>query len=62
MEFKNKMNGEIFHCQDHRMIELIDGIEYILVQRPNNDRKFLMRKDVLEKIAVKKTKIKGVKT
>mgnify|MGYP006274171657 CR=1 FL=1 len=48
--FKNRMNNERFICNDTRLTENIDGVEYLLVHRPENDRQFLMRKDVLEKI------------
>lgn len=55
MELKNKMNGEIYHCDDRRLTEIIDGVEYLLVQKPYSDRKFLFRKDVLEKVSTNKT-------
>ena len=48
--FKNRMNNERFICNDTRLTENIDGVDYLLVHRPENDRQFLMRKDVLEKI------------
>lgn len=51
--FKNRMNTEQFVCDDLRMTEFIDGVEYIVVHRPNETRLFKMRKDALEKINVK---------
>ena len=44
------MNGEKFICHDTRLTENIDGVEYLLVHRPDNNRQFLMRKDILEKV------------
>jgi len=49
MTFKNRMNGERFICDDVRTVEVIDGVEYLIVHRPNEHRVFKMRKDVLEK-------------
>lgn len=46
---KNKLNGEQFICDDIRGdIEIIDGVYYYMVHKPENKRNFLMRKDVLE--------------
>ncbi len=49
MTFKNRMNNERFVCDDVRTVEVIDGVEYLIVHRPNEHRMFKMRKDVLEK-------------
>ncbi len=49
MTFKNRMNGERFVCDDVRTVEVIDGVEYLIVHRSNEHRMFKMRKDVLEK-------------
>jgi len=46
---KNRMNGERFICDDFRTVENIDGVEYLVVHRPNEHRIFKMRKDALEK-------------
>jgi len=51
---KNKLNNEKFVCDDTRQVQLIDGVEYIVVNRVGQTRKFLMRKDALEKIKDKK--------
>ena len=48
--FKNRMNGERFICDDVRTVEVIDGVEYLIVHRPNEQRVFKMRRDVLEKV------------
>jgi hypothetical protein len=48
--FKNRFNGEQVICKDVKAVQIIDGIEYLLVSRTIQDRKFLMRKDALEKI------------
>jgi hypothetical protein len=47
--FKNRFNGERFVCEDVRAVETIDGVEYLLVHRPNEQRVFKMRRDALEK-------------
>jgi hypothetical protein len=47
--FKNRMNGERFVCDNVRTVEVIDGVEYLIVHRPNEHRLFKIRKDVLEK-------------
>ena len=49
MTFKNRMNNERFVCDNVRTVEVIDGVEYLLVHRPNEHRVFKMRKDALEK-------------
>ncbi len=48
--FKNRFNNERFVCDDTRVTENIDGVEYLIVHRPNEHRPFKMRRDVLEKI------------
>ena len=48
--FKNRFNGERVVCKDVKDIQVIDGIEYLLVSKTIQDRKFLMRKDALEKV------------
>ena len=47
---KNRMNNERFVCDDVRTVEVIDGVEYLVVHRPNETRLFKMRRDALEKI------------
>ena len=48
--FNNRFNGEQVVCNDTRMVETIDGVEYLVVHRPGTDRQFLMRKDALKKV------------
>jgi hypothetical protein len=48
--FKNRINGERVVCKDLKDVQIIDGIEYLLVSRTIQDRKFLMRKDALERV------------
>ncbi len=47
--FKNRLNNERFICDDVRLTDIIDGVEYLIVHRPNEQRLFKMRRDVLEK-------------
>ena len=47
--FKNRMNNERFICDDTRVTEFIEGVEYLVVHRPNETRMFKMRRDALEK-------------
>lgn len=51
--FKNRMNSEKVICDDTRQVETIDGVEYLVVRRIAQDRRFLMRKDALEKVKEK---------
>ena len=51
--YRNRMNGERFVCDDVRLVETIDGVDYIIVHRPNEQRMFKMRKDALERIKEK---------
>ena len=48
--FRNKFNGEQVVCKDVKDIHVIDGVEYLFVSKTIQDRKFLMRKDALEKV------------
>jgi len=49
VHFRNRVNHERFICEDTRAVEHIDGVEYLLVHRPNEQRSFKMRRDALEK-------------
>ena len=55
--FKNRLNNDIVICNDTRLIEVIEGVEFIVVHRPGSDRQFLMRKDILVKDT---TVVKGI--
>lgn len=48
--FKNKLNGEYVICDNVRDVEVIDGVQYLIVHRQNSDRMFFMRKDALEQV------------
>lgn len=48
---RNVFNGDQVVCDDPKKdVKFIDGVEYYFVHEPNNARKFLMRKDALEKV------------
>ena len=49
--FKNKMNGERFVCENIKAVEVIDGVEYLVVHSEYNLRPVMVRKDVLEKVS-----------
>lgn len=49
MTMRNKMNGERFVCDNIKAVEVIDGVEYLVVHRQHNARPVMMRRDMLEK-------------
>ena len=49
MTMKVIHSGERFICDDLRVVDVIDGVEYLVVHRPGEQRVFKMRKDVLVK-------------
>ena len=51
--FENKLNRERVVCDDTRLSQWVDGIEYLAVHRENSSRIFLMRRDSLEKVKTK---------
>ena len=53
MLFESKLNRERFECDNVRDVEVIDGVEYLRVRKPNTQRQFLIRKDSLEKVKTK---------
>lgn len=53
MCFENKWNRERFECDNVRAVEVIDGVEYLQVRKPNTARPLLVRKDSLEKVKSK---------
>jgi hypothetical protein len=57
VSLKNVLNGEKFVCDDFRQVEIIDGVEFLLVHRPNETRTFKMRRDILAKDT---TVVKGI--
>ncbi len=54
VNFRNALNGELVVCNNVKDVHQIDGVDYLLVHRPGNDRLFLMRKDALIKDTVVK--------
>jgi penicillin-binding protein-related factor A (putative recombinase) len=52
--FENRVSHERVICDDIKNVQLIDGIEFLLVHRQGQQRIFLMRKDSLEKVAEKR--------
>jgi hypothetical protein len=51
--FENKLNRERVVCDNTKLSQWIDGVEYIAVHQENSPRIFLMRKDILQKVKVK---------
>jgi hypothetical protein len=49
VHLRNSLNGERFVCEDIRAVDEIEGVEYLLVHRPNETRQFKMRRDALVK-------------
>ena len=54
VNFKNRMNGERVVCDNIRDVKVIDGVEYLVVHKQDNNRQFLMRREALEKIKEEK--------
>jgi len=50
---ENIFNQELVRCPNPRDIEIIDGIEYLKVQKQGQAKFFLMRKDSLKRVAKK---------
>ena len=48
--FENLFPKEVVICDNPKDIQAIDGVEYLLVHREYNQRKFLIRRDSLKKI------------
>lgn len=44
------MNGERVVCDNIRDVKVIDGVEYLVVHKHDNNRQFLMRREALEKV------------
>lgn len=51
--FENRVSHERVICDDVRRVQVIDGVEFLQVRRQNEQRQFLMRKDILQKITGK---------
>ena len=50
MTFINERNGEQVVCDDVRAVQVIDGVDYLVVHKKDNPRAFMMRKDALKKV------------
>ena len=50
MTFVNERNGEQVVCDDVRAVQVIDGVDYLVVHKQDNPRTFMMRKDALKKV------------
>ena len=49
--FKNIVTGEHLICNNVKQDkQFIDGVEFLLVQKKDQPRKFLMRRDALQKL------------
>ena len=49
VELTNPLNSDVWYCKDYDDVKVIDGVNYITVFKPNNDKRtFLMRKDALK--------------
>ena len=52
--FENRVSHERVICDDIKNVQVIDGVEFLQVHKQGQERKFLMRKDSLEKIVEQK--------
>ena len=46
--FENIFTHELWQCGDPKDVRVIDGVEYLVVNRHTQDRAFMMRKDSLK--------------
>jgi hypothetical protein len=51
--FENTFNHEHVVCDDIKKIQVVDGVEYLTVHRPQQLRTFLMRRDALKQVKEK---------
>lgn len=52
--FENLFTKEIFECKDLKNIQIIEGVEYITVQKVDGTkRNLLIRRDALKKVVNK---------
>lgn len=57
--FENQITREQFICPNTKDLRVIDGVEYLSVQKPGHPRLMLMRKDVLTPVKKHSFDIKG---
>lgn len=48
--FENKLNRERVVCENTKLSQWVDGVEYLAVRRENSPRVFLMRRDALKPV------------
>jgi hypothetical protein len=48
--FENIYTQEIWYCGDDKDVHVIDGVEYLLVNRYAQDRTFYMKRDSLKEV------------
>ena len=51
--FENMLSRERVICDNTKLSQWVDGVEYLAVRRENSPRVFLMRRDILQKVKVK---------
>lgn len=51
--FENIFTHELWQCGDPKDVRVIDGVEYLVVNRHAQNRAFMMRKDSLKKVVEK---------
>ena len=51
--FENMLNRERVVCDDTKLSQWVDGVEYLAVRKEHSPRVFLMRRDMLKKVKVK---------
>ena len=51
--FEKMLNRERVVCDNTKLSQWVDGVEYLAVRRENSPRVFLMRRDMLQKVKVK---------
>ena len=48
----NPVNNEVWACDDFERVQIVDGVEYVTVYKPETpERTHLMRKDALRKVS-----------
>ena len=57
--FQNRINpSQRVICDDVRLSQWVDGVEYLAVRGENSPRIFLMRRDSLEKVKSQRTTVR----
>jgi hypothetical protein len=50
VKLQNPLNTEEWICEDYNQVTHIDGVEFIRVHKPSEERLFLIRKEALKVI------------